>query len=678
MAHDKTIRALLIVVVMFTILAVLACEESSPTPDIDSEPAATERPTDDANVPTKSASLPIPTLTPTPETDLQATVQAMVQTALPTEMPTGTPDVPATIEAGVAATIESAPTGTSTATSTPTPTATQPVSTATPAPIEPRTPTPTVVPTPTLAQMVEGIKASLVYIFTSDGGSGTGFIIDEEGLVATNAHVVGQFDTVSVEFEDGRQYEGAVLGIDEIADLAIVELRTTRKFKPMELGNSSEVRVGDDVIALGYPLSYELGNSLTVTRGIISSKRVYAGIEELQTDAAINPGNSGGPLVNREGKVVGVNYAELALSGGSPVDNIGFSIAVNELKSRMPSLIRGESALLPTPTPGKWTHYQNEAFGYSMDIAPGWYLDEETEEGYTAFWNESRSGIMEVYSYFLGDDWTLEEHAESEKAYFDETALQDSWDHYELTTFQKRQQGAYEYYVMAYRWRDSEEYCISENVDLIFLSDFYPSKPYGFAVRGALCEYASERYAEDRELMLSSFVEQETGTAIIAPTPEPASSYTYRDSDLGYQIDVMDGWDLDEEKEVGGATFWHEDGEAWVDIIVYDLGRGWTLKEHADSERSYLEELARDNGWEVFEITDFEERGDELRDYYVMRYRSQSSSEYCITDSIALIYLADDYTEKPYGFVVEGGVCEDSFELYGDSRLEMIASFHPN
>ena len=102
----------------------------------------------------------------------------------------------------------------------------------------------------------------------------------------------------------------------------------------------------------------------------------------------------------------------------------------------------------------------------------------------------------------------------------------------------------------------------------------------------------------------------------------------------------MDGWDLDEEKEVGGATFWHEDGEAWVDIIVYDLGRGWTLKEHADSERSYLEELARDNEWEVFEITDFEERGDELRDYYVMRYRSQSSSEYCITDSIALIYLA--------------------------------------
>ena len=216
--------------------------------------------------------------------------------------------------------------------------------------------------------------------------------------MATNAHVVGHLDTVSVAFEDGRQYEGDVLGIDELADLAIVELRTTREFDAIDLGNSDDIRVGDDVIALGFPLSYELGSSLTVTRGIISSKRVFGGIEELQTDAAINPGNSGGPLVNREGEVVGVNYAELALSGGSPVDNVGFSIAVNELKARMPSLIRGESALLPTPTPGQWKQYQNEAFGYAMDIAPGWYLDEETEEGYSALWNEDRTGVMEIFA----------------------------------------------------------------------------------------------------------------------------------------------------------------------------------------------------------------------------------------------------------------------------------------
>ena len=678
MAHDKTIRALLIVVVMFTILAVLACEESSPTPDIDSEPAATERPTDDANVPTKSASLPIPTLTPTPEQDLQATVQAMVQTALPTEIPTGTPDVPATIEAGVVATIQAVPTDTSTETSTPTPTTTQSVSIATPTPTEPRTPIPTVVPTPTLAHMVEGIKASLVYIFASDGSSGTGFIIDEEGLVATNAHVVGHFDTVSVAFEDGRQYEGAVLGIDEIADLAIVELRTTRKFKPMELGNSNEVRVGDDVIALGYPLSYELGSSLTVTRGIISSKRVYAGIEELQTDAAINPGNSGGPLVNREGKVVGVNYAELALSGGSPVDNIGFSIAVNELTGRMSALIRGESALLPTPTPGQWAQYRNDDFGYVVDIAPDWYLDEETDEGDATFWNADGTGIMEIFAYELGSDWTLQEHADWERNYLEELAGQESWDVFEVKSFQKRQHGAYEYYIMAYRWRQSNEYCTSDNVDLIFLSDFYPSKPYGFVVRGNLCESSLGLHGESRDTMLSSFVEKETGSAIETLTPESAPLSTYRNNDYSYQIDLESGWYLDEERDDGGVTFWHEDGEAWVDIITYDLGRNWTLIEHAESEKDYLEELAQENSWKVFEITAFDKKTSEERDYYILIYRSQLSSEYCITNSIVLIYLSDAYPTTPYGFAVEGGVCEDSLDLYDDSRVDMIASFIPN
>ena len=673
MATSKSFPGLLIVAMVVTMQVFLACGQSGPA-----EPVDTVVPTATSDVPVESEPAPAQTMTPTPGPDLEATVQAMVQAALPTEEPTGTPDLPATIQAGVDATVQAVPPASRPVTSTPAPAASQSAPTTAPLAEAPQTPTPTVIPTPTLAHMVEAIQASLVYIYTSDGGTGTGFVVDGKGLVATNAHVVGDFDTVSVAFEDGRQYEGDVLGIDEIADLAIVELRTTREFDAIELGDSDKVRVGDDVIALGFPLSYDLGSSLTVTRGIISSRRVLKGIEELQTDAAINPGNSGGPLVNRKGEVVGVNYAELALSGGSPVDNVGFSIAINELKDRMPSLIRGESALLPTPTPGQWTRYQNDAFGYAMDIAPGWYLDEETDQGYSALWNEEGIGIMEIFAYYLGDGWTLEEHAESERAYLDETANEDSWDQYELTTFQKRQHGAYEYYVMAYRWRESDEYCESDTLDLIFLSDFYPSKPYGFAVRGTLCESVVDRYGGERDEMLSSFVDQETGTAIVSPTPEPDSLSTYRNSNLGYGIDVMTGWYLDEERENGGVTFWHEDGKAWVDVLVYDLGRGWTLKEHADSERSYLEKLARDNAWEVFEITDFEEGDDEFRAYYVMLYRSQSSAEYCIADNISLIYLSDEYPTKPYGFVVEGGVCEDSFDLYGDSRLDMIVSFLPN
>ena len=188
----------------------------------------------------------------------------------------------------------------------PTPTLTIP--TPTPAPTATRSPTATVIPTPTLSQMVEAIKLSLAYIETPDGG-GRGFIVDEDGLLVTNAHVVSDSLTVNVVFEDGNEYNGNVLGVDERADLAIVKLRADRKFSVLELGNSDHVDVGDEVIALGLPLSFELGSSLTVTRGIISAKRAVEGVERFQTDAALNPGNSGGPLVGRGGKVVGVNYA---------------------------------------------------------------------------------------------------------------------------------------------------------------------------------------------------------------------------------------------------------------------------------------------------------------------------------------------------------------------------------
>ena len=151
------------------------------------------------------------------------------------------------------------------------------------------------IPTPTLSKTVEAIKLSIAYIETPNGG-GTGFIVDEDGLMVTNAHVVSDFLTVTVVFEDGNEYKGNVLGIDERADLAIVRLIADRKFSVMVMGNSDDVNIGDEVIALGFPLSYELGSTLTVTRGIISAKRSFEGVERFQTDAALNPGNSGGPL----------------------------------------------------------------------------------------------------------------------------------------------------------------------------------------------------------------------------------------------------------------------------------------------------------------------------------------------------------------------------------------------
>ena len=650
MPIDRIAASLLFVVCLAALTAV-ACGESTPEVDVDATIAAGVQATVDANAiaraqatstPVQIPSTPMPADTPLPAPTPKP---APTSTPEPIPTPTYTP------------TIERVPTPTA----VPIPT---PVPTATPVPL----------PTPTLAQMIEDIEHSLVFIET-DTGSGTGFIVDEDGLVVTNEHVVQEYGTVIVVMSDGTEYFGDVLGVDERADLAIVEIRTAARLNVMNLGNSDDVRVGDDVIALGFPLGYELGSSLTVTRGIISSKRLDAGVEVLQTDAAINPGNSGGPLVNRDGKVVGVNYAELALSDGSPVDNIGFSIAVNELKDRMDSLKKGERALQPTPTPGQATTYRNASYGYGLDIAPGWYLDEETEGGDSEFWNEDRTGSLEVITYELGRDWTLEEHAQSERDYLENHALEEGWKVFEITAFQLRLAGGREYYHMAYRWQSSDEYCVSDDVKLIFLSNFYPSKPYGFVANGGVCEHSLRQYGDERDAMLASFVEQDTHPT--TPTPTPAPWMTYRNDDYGYTIDIAPGWHLEEEAEDGSANFWNEDRTGLLEVFTYELGRGWTLEEHAQSEREFMEEQAREEGWKVFEITAFQLRLAGGREYYHMAYRWQSSDEYCISNDVSRIFLSDFYPSKPYGFAVSSGVCESDLDRYAAERDAMLASFGP-
>ena len=114
---------------------------------------------------------------------------------------------------------------------------------------------------------------------------------------------------------------------DSVADLALVQIDGNDRFHPITVGDPDGVRMGDEVLALGFPIADRIGTNLTVTRGIISSTRTLDGVELLQTDAAINPGNSGGPLVNSDGEVVGVNTSRVERTdSGRPVINIGFAV----------------------------------------------------------------------------------------------------------------------------------------------------------------------------------------------------------------------------------------------------------------------------------------------------------------------------------------------------------------
>jgi S1-C subfamily serine protease len=177
-------------------------------------------------------------------------------------------------------------------------------------------------------------------------GQGSGFIIDRDGIILTNAHVVDRADKVTVILKDGRSLEGKVQGVDPVTDLAVVKISGAKNLPIAQMGDSDIVKVGDWAIAVGNPF----GLDNTVTLGIVSTlKRASSSVgmtdkrlDFIQTDAAINPGNSGGPLLNGKGQVIGINTAIRADAMG-----IGFAIPINKAKTISTQLARGEKVSHP-------------------------------------------------------------------------------------------------------------------------------------------------------------------------------------------------------------------------------------------------------------------------------------------------------------------------------------------
>ena len=175
---------------------------------------------------------------------------------------------------------------------------------------------------------------------TRPQGLGSGVIVSRDGLILTNNHVIESADEIIVSLSDGQKFKAKVVGTDPKSDLAVLRLQDSPKnLKAMRFGDSSKLRLGEFVMAIGNPF----GLSGSVTLGIVSAKgRANIGIVDyedfIQTDAAINPGNSGGALVNMRGELVGINTAILSRSGG--YQGIGFSIPTNMVKPIMDSLVK--------------------------------------------------------------------------------------------------------------------------------------------------------------------------------------------------------------------------------------------------------------------------------------------------------------------------------------------------
>src|SRR6187455_101182 len=175
-----------------------------------------------------------------------------------------------------------------------------------------------------------------IKVTTSQGQAlGSGFVIDGEGHIVTNDHVVEGASAISVEFADGSTYDAQLVGTDASTDIGVIKVNApSSELTPLELGDSSAVQVGDEVVAIGSPL----GLNETVTSGIVSalhrtitSPNNFSINDAIQTDAAINHGNSGGPLLDLEGDVIGINSQIESDSGGN--DGIGFAVPSNTVKS---------------------------------------------------------------------------------------------------------------------------------------------------------------------------------------------------------------------------------------------------------------------------------------------------------------------------------------------------------
>ncbi|MBN1147724.1 MAG: trypsin-like peptidase domain-containing protein [Anaerolineales bacterium] len=246
----------------------------------------------------------------------------------------------------------------------------------------------------TLVQLYEQVNRGIVAIrvLTQNGRSlGSGFVIDEQGHIVTNYHVVSTETSVEVDFVSGYKTRGEVIGIDPDADLAVVKVDApTDELHPLVLGDSEQVGVGQIVVAIGNPFGLEGTMTIGIVSGLgrtIRSQREGAGGSSftlgdvIQTDAAINPGNSGGPLFNLDGEVIGINESILTNTYERTNSGVGFAVSIDIAKRIVPVLIasgRFDYPYLGIFSLGELTLLEQEALGlprstgvYVTDVEPG-------------------------------------------------------------------------------------------------------------------------------------------------------------------------------------------------------------------------------------------------------------------------------------------------------------------
>ena len=272
-----------------------------------------------------------------------------------------------------------------------------------PTPSPPPTPTPTPSPIdpgwtlpatgsaapllPSIAEVVARVKPSVVAINTevvtydvfnrprTQEGAGSGWVIDEDGIIVTNNHVVEGAESVTVTLADGKTYPAEAIRTDPLSDLAVVTINA-HNLPAANIGDPSQLRVGDWLVAIGNPL----GLGISAKEGIVSRLGVSITVSSgqtlydlIETSAAINPGNSGGPLVNMAGEVIGITSVKIATIG---VEGMGYAISINTAKSIIEHLIREGYVIRPWLGVVLRSVDQSVVFQYDLAVDKGAFITE--------------------------------------------------------------------------------------------------------------------------------------------------------------------------------------------------------------------------------------------------------------------------------------------------------------
>lgn len=425
------------------------------------------------------------------------------------------PDIPATITA-LEERLSAIPTHTPVPTNTPMPTPTltkipapsptraaTPTATAIPTPAPSPTPDPT--PTPSIEAMVSEALPSVVWVEGPET-NGTGFIFevqDDTAHVLTAHHVVEGNGEIQIEAEDGLWYEAVLVGYDAYRDIAVLSVCCgTFKALPL-LGISDTVNVGSEVLSIGYSLGME--GTPTVTRGIVSAVRRDDDMDAwlVQTDASFNQGASGGPLLERSGKVIGLNSFIYTESGdGSPAEGLGFAVSAHTINHSLNRLVRGVRMGPPTPTPTQqiWRRYSNEEHGWDMLHPRDWLVD-DADLGNVKWDSPDEYADFRVVT----ADWAFDSAMDE---------LQMLMDHYEakdpaLFEFIQASAGVLEgsdedhYAVIRLKYQGSEEFCVEERMAKFLVRD-----GQGYVLQWGCCVHAldeDEEYRPILEEMVDSF-----------------------------------------------------------------------------------------------------------------------------------------------------------------------------